>query len=456
METLKKVLNFIETYHLISPDSRLIVGVSGGIDSVVLLHILRKLNYDCVVAHCNFHLRVAESDRDEKFVADLAKKYNLTYRNIDFDTLNYAKHHKVSIEMAARELRYTWFGQLMKEVGAESIAVAHHADDSIETVLMNLVRGTGLKGLTGIKPHSGDVIRPLINCTREELEKYAQKNGLNYVFDSSNASPDYLRNRFRNEIIPLLAEINPSIHQTLFETINRLNGTWKIYEKNIREITQEITIIKDNHLYISIEKLKLQADIFSILYEILQHYQFNNDTVEIICKSLDNNPGLLFFSETHCLLKDREHLIITENANNYESGAQLTPETIEIQSPVSLRILKKPYDKQFKISKEPNCVHIDADKVKFPLTLRRWQAGDTFCPFGMYQHKKISDFFIDEKLNRFQKDKTWILVSDDNQVAWILGLRLDNRFRITENTKNILEISYKEILQPDTPEKIRI
>ncbi|HNX87857.1 MAG TPA: tRNA lysidine(34) synthetase TilS [Paludibacteraceae bacterium] len=439
METLKKVQLFIENNQLLTPKGRVIVGVSGGVDSVVMLNILTVSGYECVVAHCNFHLRGKESDRDEQFVADLAQKYGLICKKVDFDTVNYAKRHKISIEMAARDLRYDWFAGLLKEMRAEAIAVAHHSDDSIETMLINSIRGSGLRGLYGIDERNGNIIRPMLSCSREEIENYAHKNNLNYVVDSTNAASDYLRNKFRNEILPALAVINPSVKVTFLENMNRVRGAWKIYDQKIREIKEEISFTKDNQLYIDLEKLKQQVDVTTVLFELLQPYHFKNSIVNDIVDGLKNNSGAKFFSDTHCVLKDRIHLIVRTNKTKSDIEYSIDKETASITEPVSMEFREFLKTDDFQFSRKSDIVHVDADKLKYPLILRPWRKGDTFYPFGMTSKKKVSNFFIDQKINRFQKDDIWLLISDE-EIIWIAGLRLDNRFRITEETRNILEI----------------
>ncbi len=442
METLKKVQEFIRSNQLFVPGERVLVGVSGGIDSVVLLHILLQSGYQCIAAHCNFHLRGAESDRDEKFVENLAKNYGILYRKVDFDTTGYARSNKISIEMAARELRYRWFEKTAVETRSASIAVAHHADDSIETFLLNLVRGTGLKGLTGIDAKNGMIVRPMLCCPRQEIEQYARNCNLQYVFDSTNDSIDYSRNKIRNQVIPLLSSINPSVSQTLYENIIRLRGTREIYNRKIEEIREKIVSEKDGSLFINIPELRKQADVMTVLYEILSSYNFNSDTVEDVFQGLDTASGLRFSSPTHSLLKDRNHLIIHKTESENEAEYIIAENTPEITVPVHLTFRILTNHPGFEISKTTDKIHIDAEQLTYPLTVRRWREGDTFQPFGMNRSKKVSDFFINSKLSLIQKRKAWILTSG-GKIVWIIGLRTDNRFRITEKTHKIAEICYK-------------
>ena len=443
METLKKVRQFIETNNLLQDNERILVGVSGGADSVVLLHILLKLRYTCVVAHCNFHLRGKESDRDEKFVETLAGKYGLLYKKVDFDTVGYARSNKISIEMAARELRYAWFNKVATETKCSSTAVAHHADDSIETVLLNIIRGTGLKGITGIEPKYGKVVRPLLCCNRTEIENYARRYKIPFVTDSTNASNDYSRNKIRNVLLPLMTEINPSVRQTLVDNTIRMRGAWNIYSDKLEEIKNEVSTREDENYLIDIEKLKTQTDVKTVLFELLQPFHFHPDVISDIYDNLDKRSGGRFYSDSHRLLKDRKFLIIDEIEKLSQIEYPIEENVPEINFPIHLSLTKTDKQPGFKPSKLPKKIHVDADKIKFPLTLRKWQKGDSFYPFGMKRSKKLSNFFIDEKLNRNQKENVWIL-SSGTKIIWLVGLRLDNRFRITNSTKKVLEITLNE------------
>lgn len=442
METLQKIQQFIEKEIKISASSKLIVGVSGGADSVVMLHILRKFGYSCVVAHCNFHLRGEESNRDEKFVENICEENQLPFFKIDFDTTEFAKQNKISIEMAARDLRYAWFEKIRSEQHADFIAVAHHADDSIETFLMNLVRGSGLRGLKGIEGRNGKVIRPLLCCNRTEIEKFAEQHTLDFITDSTNLNTDFLRNKIRLELLPLLADFNPSIKQTFTETIERLSGTWKIFDNYIDKIKNEITFEKNDNLYIEISKLQQQTDVNTVLFEILQPYHFNTDVVKQIAGNLNSTSGLKFISENYLLVKDRDFLILSKK-NLTDIEFEISNNDTEIFNPIHLLFYKIARSNEVEISKKTDKIHIDFDLLHFPLTLRKWEKGDFFYPFGMNNKKKVSDFFIDEKVNLIDKQNAWLLLSDD-KIVWIVGMRVDNRFRITEKTENILEISFVE------------
>ena len=439
----QKVQSYIERQQLLTPKATVIVGVSGGTDSVVLLHILHALGYECVVAHCNFHLRMEESNRDEAFVRALSKTMKLPFYNIDFDTVSYADKHGISIEMAARDLRYEWFHDLLKKLEAQAIAVAHHADDSIETMLMNLVRGTGLRGLSGIRPRNKKVIRPLLCCNRQELENYLIRYDLEHVEDSTNASVDYQRNKFRNEVLPLLEEINPSLRQTLYESLKRFEGTTAIYAQAIDTIREKIAETADGLRKLNIDIIKQQVHIPTVMYEILHPYGFSGATIEQVTENLDAESGKTFYSDTHRLIKDRKYLIISPKDDDKVDEYYITQPDAVIDQPFVLQLKTLKLTPDFSISRSAKRVHIDASKLAFPLQLRRWREGDVFYPFGMKQRKKVSDFFIDNKLSLLEKEQSWLLVSG-NDIVWIVGQRLDDRFRITAETTEVVELSIND------------
>jgi tRNA(Ile)-lysidine synthase len=436
----QKVQTYIQKHRLLTPDGTIIVGVSGGIDSVVLLHLLISLGYSCVIAHCNFHLRMDESNRDEEFVRNLSHSYSIPFYHIDFDTIGYAEQHKISIEMAARDLRYAWFGDLTEKLDAQAVAIAHQADDSIETMLMNLVRGTGLRGLTGIFPRNNKVVRPLLCCTRSEIENYMLKNRLEYVEDSSNLKNEYQRNRFRNEILPLLIEINPSVRENLYRSIENLEGNLAIYEQAIEKIKELIIKKNKTTVKMDIELIQQQVHIPAVMFELLYPFDFHPSLIKEITDSLVGESGKIFYSDTHRLIKDRKYLIITPKEEIINEYYTINQTDEEIDFPIKLKINKRSVTHGFKISKQKNCIHVDASKLSFPLQIRHWKDGDWFFPFGMNNKKKISDFFIDSKLSLDQKEKSWLLVSG-NDIVWIIGQRLDNRFRVNNETKEVVEIT---------------
>lgn len=436
----QKVQTYIQKHQLLAQEGKIIVGVSGGTDSVVLLHVLMSLGYDCLVAHCNFHLRMEESERDELFVRNLAKDLKIPYYSIDFETTKYADEHKISIEMAARDLRYAWFYKLLYHHDAQAISVAHHADDSIETMLMNLVRGTGLRGLTGIQPRHHKVVRPLLCCTRLELENYLVHFDLDHIEDSTNAMADYQRNKFRNEVFPLLEEINPSVRQTLYDSLLRFEGNWTIYQQAIEAMKEQIIQYKPGLVKMDIDVIKKQIHIPTLMYELLHSYGFGPSLIEQITDQLNGESGKVFFSETHRLLKDRKYLLISGKEDNSIDEFLVDKDDTVIERPFPMKITRQSITPEFEVSKELNRIHVDASKLVFPLLLRRWREGDSFFPFGMKQRKKLSDFFINTKLSLLEKEHSWILESN-GEIVWIVGQRLDNRYRVTKDTREVIEFN---------------
>ena len=439
---LQKVQKFIEDNRLLDRDGGpVIVGVSGGCDSIVLLDILQKSGYQCIVAHCNFHLRTAESDRDMIFVRTLTETRGLPFYSVDFKTVKYAKEHHVSIEMAARELRYSWFEKIRQEHHAQAFAVGHHLDDNIETVLLNLVRGTGLKGLTGIPVRNGKIIRPLLGSSRHEIKEYVVENKLGFVEDSTNVSTDIIRNKFRHVIIPLLEEVNPSFKNSLSQTRAYLQGAYHIYQQAIQSIKQDLVVHNNSCFEVNIDKLQSFPENETILFEILKEFHFHPDQIRQVADTLNESPGKVFYSKSHRLLKDRKLLLvepILDNINettDLQSDSQLTD-----QENLSVVVFEK--KENFVFSKDASLIHLDADKITLPLTLRKWQPADFFYPLGMQNKKKVSDFLIDEKINLFEKEKTQVLLSG-NQIVWVVGRRIDERFKITDKTTNIIEIDCK-------------
>ncbi|MCT4602174.1 MAG: tRNA lysidine(34) synthetase TilS [Marinifilum sp.] len=438
----RKLVRFVEEENLFYRDEKILVAVSGGIDSVVLLHLLQKMEVECAVAHCNFHLRAKESDGDFEFVKSLAKKNNIPFYSKDFDTKAYADTHKISIEMAARELRYEWFNQILELENYQYIAVGHHADDVAETVLINLVRGTGIHGLTGIKSKLGRVIRPLLPFTRKELEEYAESEELNYREDSTNKETDFVRNKIRHQIIPILEKINPSIRKTMSENVQRFHEVEQIYNDVIEENRLHLVFERENQLLISISRLQELPSPSSHLFEILSPYGFHHRDVRMITKSLESISGKRFFSSTHQLLRDRKYLILSQLEENDTNEYLLEEKSGLIEFPFEMEVSFIDRKPGFKFPLNSQIACLDADKLKFPLSLRKWQKGDSFRPIGMKGNKKISDFFIDQKFSLQDKENAWLLLSGD-RIAWVVGHRLDDRFKITEATAKIFRLEVK-------------
>lgn len=435
---LQQVKRYIKQNNLIdSSESKIIVGVSGGADSVALLDMLLQIGYNCVVAHCNFHLRGEESDRDCLFVKKLCQSYNVILHIVDFDTEKYAADNSVSIEMAARELRYNWFEEIRQKEQAPYIAVAHHSDDSVETILLNLVRGTGIRGLTGISPKNGSIIRPLLCLNRSDILGYLESRGILYVNDYTNFEDIYSRNRVRLKVLPLLETINSSAKASILDTAKHLLQVEHIYNSYI-ETT--IKYVFDGHK-IDINKLRQQLESQAILFELLYKYQFNKDIIDQVYKSLNSQSGKIFYSKTHKLIKDRDYLLLTEISEDNSISEYAISEN-GIKFPIQLQIAKQPI-RDLQIKKDSHFLYLDYDKIKFPLILRKWERGDWFIPFGMRGRKKISDYFSDNKFSLIGKENTWLLCNG-NDIVWIVGHRSDDRYKITDKTKDVIVINYTE------------
>ena len=430
--------SFIQKKLLCTKTDKILVAVSGGVDSMVLLHLFIDAGYNVALAHCNFNLRDKESDEDEIFVKNTCVKLMIENHFISFSTREYASEKKISIEMAARDLRYSWFNSLLEKYKYTKIATGHHLNDSIETVFINLTRGTGINGITGIKPKNATIIRPLLFATRSEIEEYAKYNKLPFKTDSSNASNEYVRNIIRNEIIPAFKRINPSFEATMQQNLEHFTDAACIFNHQVEKTNSNLITEEGTGIKIHIDKLLLQTQSQTYLFEMLSPYGFSKDTVNKIMQSARKEPGRIFYSNTHKILIDREFLILEakleENSiytiNNLDDFTQL---------PIKIEALHFQIE-AFNLFKTNSIACLDAEKIEFPLILRKWETGDSFFPLGMTKKKKLSDFFIDQKLDRFQKEKIWVLESD-RKIVWLVGHRIDNRYKITTNTKKVLQLT---------------
>ena len=425
-----KVQYFIDKKILFTREDKLILGISGGADSVCLMHILLALNYSFELAHCNFNLRGEESAADEVFVKELAKKHQLKIHIKHFDTLEYASKNKISTQMAARDLRYAWFHDLLASENANYIAIAHHANDDVETFFINLVRGSGLKGLLGIKEKNNAVVRPLLSVSRLEIEHYLKEKGLLFREDGSNTSVKYLRNKIRHQLMPLLVEMNPSIQQTISDEMKILEGVSQIYTAKVEEVRKELMQEKEGVVQFKISDLLALNPLHSYLYELLNPYGFM--TIQPIAKALQGQSGKQFFSSTHQLVVDRDCIFISPLKSENEVFT-ITEKTVDLLTPLVLK---------FKISTDKTIVFstaiakLDFGKLQFPLTLRKWKQGDKFMPLGMKKFKKLSDFFIDNKFSILDKQEQWLLCSG-NDIVWVVGYRIDERYKIETDTKKV-------------------
>ncbi len=418
---MQKVKEFIEKEDLFSKQDKILVALSGGADSVALTRILITLGYHCEAAHCNFELRGEESDRDEDFVRNFCRSLNIKCHSIHFETRRYAAQQSISIEMAARELRYNWFSKICEESDCQVVAVAHHKDDSVETMLLNLIRGTGINGLLGIRPKNGNVVRPLLCASRQEVVAYLHRMNQTYVTDSTNLEDEYTRNKIRLNLLPLMEEINPSVKDGLVKTASYLNDISKVYQQAIKESIDRIFITPEKE--ISIEKLMNEPAPQALLFEVLSPLGFNSTQVEEVYGSLNGQPGKRFISSQWQVVKDRELLLI-ERVKTANDKPLITFEEVLLT-------------KEFVIPKDKNTACFDANKFKGVISIRKWEKGDYFIPFGMKGKKLVSDFMTDSKFSLLKKEQQWVLSCND-QIAWLIGERTDNRFRIDDSTQKVI------------------
>jgi tRNA(Ile)-lysidine synthase len=439
---LGKFLEYINQKNLFEPHQKVLLAVSGGIDSMVLLHLFEKSEFDYGVVHCNFQLRGEESDEDEGFVKNQVLLHGVPFFNICFDTEDYAKMNGISIEMAARELRYNYFEKIRSENHYDFIATAHHQDDLLETFFLNLSRKTGIRGLTGIKEKSGRVIRPLLFASRKEIEDFAQANYIGFREDQTNSEVVYQRNFIRHRILPVFSELNPVFKKNISETIENLRDVEDVFSFFIGKEKNNIITVDGDEISVSIEKLGHFPFPKVLLFEILAPYNFNANVIQQVFKSLENLPGKQFFSKTHRLVKDRKNLFITPLPEPENRIFYVEEDDIELFAPFDLTLGKRSAE-GFQIIKNSNVACLDMEKLEFPLLIRKWKAGDYFQPLGMSGFKKISDFFIDQKIPVHQKENTWLLCSGQ-KVVWVMGHRIDNRFKISEETREVIKIEIRQ------------
>lgn len=414
-------------------DKKLLLAFSGGIDSVVLLHLLQSMDYAPALAHGNFGLRGTESDGDQAFAQSLARKQGLDAHVMSWDTISYAKDQGMSIQQAARDLRYRWFDELCKTNGYDALLTAHHADDNIETFLINMTRGCGLDGLLGIPVRNGLVVRPLLPFSRAEIVKYARNHQLTWREDSSNASDDYVRNKIRQKVLPVLKEINPSLLSSLASTLDHLQQSQSMVRDASALVAKQVMVVKDDKTIIKLHELLQLPDYRGYLYVWLRDLGFS--AWDDIYRLPHAGSGKKVFSDQYMLLKDREVLILSRIPES-DDREYLVDSSGVNASPVTLMI-----EKVNGVDNASNdCIFVDADLLRFPLSLRKWRQGDVFCPFGMTGKKLVSKYFKDEKLSEFDKASVWLLCSGAD-VVWIVGHRADNRFRVTSETKQVLKIS---------------
>ena len=455
---VNQVRHFAHHHQLFTPRGKYIIALSGGADSVSLLLVLKHLESELGItleaAHCNFHLRGDESLRDEEFCKQLCRRLHVPLHLVHFDTHVYADLHRVSIEMAARDLRYGYFENLRRDIEAQDISVAHHRDDSVETVLLNLVRGTGLRGLRGIQPRNGNIIRPLLSLSREDIVQYLGALGESYVTDSTNLHNDVKRNKIRLDVMPLLRELNPSVSQSIFESSLRVGEALKVFDeamkRSIADVTatspsHHLTISPPHHLVISVERLKQQPSPEYTLHEILSSRGFTSAQIEQIYGSLDTcSAGKIIASDSHELAFDRGSLLVQPRTNVADAArSMLIPETgtYVFSDSLKIKVAAEDCGDDYVPSRAADCVCLDASDIKFPLTLRHIEQGDRFVPFGMNGMKLVSDYLTDRKKNVFEKRAQLVVTDAQQRIVWLVGERTDNRFRITPHTQQALRLT---------------
>ncbi len=462
MNLLEKFKSYIKEQNLFQQKDKLLLAVSGGVDSVVLCELCKQAGYDFVMAHCNFQLRGADSERDEKFVRALAEKYGVKIFVEKFDTAAIAKQEKKSIEETARDLRYKWFNELIgnsktptrnsqkatDNKSAENttplpianwILTAHHADDNIETVLMNFFRGTGIKGLHGILPKQNNIIRPLLFANKKELYAFATANNLDHVTDYTNEQNDFTRNYFRNELIPSLKKVFPEADENILKNITRFGEAEQLYNQAIALHKTKLLEQKGNEIHIPVLKLQKIKPLATVIYEIIKDYNFTSHQTEEVITLLQSESGKYIQSATHRIIKNRKWLIISPSQTI--SAQNILIEQTDKQINFGEGKLQIEKHSTFNINHSPLIAQFDLSQTKFPLLLRKWKQGDYFYPLGMQKKKKLSRFFIDQKLSLTQKEKVWVIESN-KKILWVIGMRIDDRFKITDKTKEVLQISF--------------
>jgi tRNA(Ile)-lysidine synthase len=435
----KRFKSYVQDHKLLNADSNILLAVSGGVDSMTMLHLFYRYGVKCSVAHCNFSLRGEESDEDEAFVGRQTSNLSIPLFVTRFDTIAYARENRLSIQMAARELRYIWFDKLAQTNHFDFIAVAHNRDDILETFFINLGRGSGLAGLTGIKPMTENIIRPLLFASRAEINQYSKENQISFREDSSNESDKYQRNYIRHKVIPMFEEIFPHFRESQVHNLERLTDAYALYQHALQLIIPSLTSEVENRLHIQISTLLQTPAPKTVLFEILRKYGFTSSMMDEIYALTDAPSGKQILSSTHKLVKDRISFIVSKIEPETQKRFYIEEGTTSIHHPISLTLELIERTEGFNIEKNSNIALLDYAKLAFPLILRKWQAGDYFAPLGMKGLKKLSDFFVDVKFSIAEKENTWLLTSGD-QIVWIIGNRIDDRFKIMETTRTIVRI----------------
>lgn len=457
MILIERFKQHIQQFPFVQKRQKQLLAVSGGVDSVVLCDLMFDAGYDFVIAHCNFQLRGSESERDEQFVRSLGEKYGKDVLVKSFDTEEYASLNKISIQVAARELRYNWFRELVSGewsgVNAQLttdnsqlhyILTAHHANDNIETMLMNFFKGTGIAGLHGILPIQGKIFRPLLFAKKEELLSYATESNLEFVEDSSNLSDKYTRNFFRHHLFPMLKDIYPNVEDNLLKNIERFSEAEELYKQSIDLHKKKLLEYKGKEVHIPVLKLLKTSPLSTIVYEIIKDFSFNASHTAEVVSLLERETGKYVSSSTHRVIKNRSWLIISPNVTTEAANILIEKEDNEIVFSEGELVFDFIPASSFQISADSKIAALDAAEIAFPLLLRKWKQGDYFYPLGMRKKKKLSKFFIDQKMSKTDKEKVWV-IEMNKKIIWIVGKRIDDRFKVEPATKSIFRISFKSL-----------
>ena len=444
MLMLQSFIKEVDEQNLFNHDDVVLLAVSGGMDSVVMCELFHQANYKFAIAHCNFRLRDEASDGDECFVKQMAEHYGVAIHSVAFDTERYAVENKLSIEEAARNLRYDFFDKVMKQYNYDYVATAHHRDDVIETFFLNLMRGTGIVGLHGILQKNGKIIRPLLSFGRKDIEKFVVDNNLKYRIDATNATLDYKRNKVRHLLVPLFRELAPAFDRTMQKNIKHIADVEMIYRNDVSTKKEMMLQSCQGGYRISMKDLETLTPLRTYLYEFLHPFGFTETVVENIINGWNATSGKRFFAKEYYLIKDREYLFIYPLTDNDEMiRIDINEDDSCIDTPIRLEISSLENSTTLKCDFNKYNAYFDKDKLTFPLYLRRWRNGDKFQPFGMKGKRKVSDLFTDEKLSLHDKKNIWLLCNADDEILWVLGLRTDDRFKITSQTHHILNITWR-------------
>ena len=436
MLPVKRFVEFIEQNSLFTPASKVLAAVSGGMDSVLMAHLLKAAGYNFGIAHCNFMLRGPEADADQQFTMRLAKSLGVTFHTVNFNTQQYAAENKISIQMAARDMRYSWFDQISESAGYHTIALAHHQNDTIETILLNLTRGTGIAGLHGILPLNGRLVRPMLFLTRQEIEEIINSQALQYAEDASNASVKYARNKIRHKVIPLLKELNPNLEATFEHNLRNFRDLEILLNDKVQALKQELLVVQGNEVHIDIEKVNELSPKRLLLFKLLQPYGFTHHVVDDLLSALHKHAGRGFASAGYKLFIDRGRLIILAKGEETVTEVGINPDDTNITYH-NYQLKLQHEDSPLIVKNNPLGVSIDSDLLQYPLTLRSWQHGDVFYPLGMKTKQKLSDFFVHQKVPLHKKNNVPLLVNGNGDIMWVGGYRPDERYKVSDNTKKV-------------------